>query len=226
MSAPPSNPWLDDAKFARFYKDGDWPVHLGVRLVLPMLRSAVKDKLLSKLLAALDVLQAVSPQQLERLPKMVHSIAVAPARGAAACWRRDLRAILIDPEFVLGPTVTPELLASVIIHELTHARLERAGFEYVVKARPRIERICLLAERNFIARLPVSTERKRLERIIARDLKMRVNHWTNAAYAARFTEWRSKQPLWRRVILDVVGVISRTHFAVRSSRWGAQTGTR
>ena len=220
MSGPASNPWLDSVPFARFYRKGDWPVYLGVPLSVPMLRRPVKDKVLSKLRAALDVLQAVSPQQLDRLPSTVLSITVAPAGGLSACWRRELRAILFDPEFVLAPAVTPEWLASTIVHELTHARLERAGFEYVVKARRRIERICLLAERNFIARLPVSAERRRLERINARHLEMRVEYWTDAAFAASRAAWLAKQPLWRRVLLDVGGVISRTHFAVRSSRWG------
>jgi hypothetical protein len=149
-------------------------------------------------------------------PGRVHSITVATVVGAAGCWRRDLRAILIDQRFVLASGTTLEDLAALIVHELTHARLERAGFEYVTSARARIERICMLAERNFIARLPASRERERLERRNGRQRSTQTNYWTDAAFAARHAAWKARQPMWRRALLDTVGFLRHAHRLILS----------
>lgn len=47
-----------------------------------------------------------------------------------------------------------EEIASIIVHEATHARLEKAGFEYVEVNRLRIEQICFRRERAFGQKLP------------------------------------------------------------------------
>jgi hypothetical protein len=51
-------------------------------------------------------------------------------------------------------TTTVERIAATIIHEATHARLERRGIQYVEKQRQRIEAVCIRRELNFIAKLP------------------------------------------------------------------------
>jgi hypothetical protein len=50
--------------------------------------------------------------------------------------------------------MTPELLASTIVHEATHARLWRMGFRYEEEARPHVEAICVRRELAFSAKLP------------------------------------------------------------------------
>ena len=219
----PSNAWLGGAPptlLLRIYRRTDWHVHRCVRLSAPIARRTRHEEALAKTCAALDVLYAVAPRQLEWLPDAVHSITVASVVGAAGCWRRDLRAILIDQGFALAPGTTPEDLASLIVHELAHARLERAGFEYVTSARARIERICILAERNFVARLPASRTRERLERRIIRGLSTRADYWTDAAFEARKAAWKARQPVWRRALLDMLSVLHQAHGAALSNdRW-------
>ena len=95
----------------------------------------------------------------------------APLRFATI--RRDLRQLLVcgrpdaaaqyDPErqlcelyvgWVKRDDVSPETVASTIVHEAEHARLWRLGFRYTPDVQDRIERICHRAERVFGKRLP------------------------------------------------------------------------
>jgi hypothetical protein len=63
-------------------------------------------------------------------------------------------ACVLDERFVLHETTTLERIASTIVHEATHAKLDRRGISYdCEKERPRIEAICLRRELNFIAKL-------------------------------------------------------------------------
>jgi hypothetical protein len=220
MSAIGSDSWLNGGSsgfLARAYSASDWDVHRGVRIVIPMFQHAAKKTALDKIRAALDLIGLAAPEQLSRIPVTVQSIIVGPARGAAACWRRDLRAILLERDILLAAKTSTEWIATCVIHELTHARLERAGFEYAAERRARIERICYLAERNFLARLPDSTERRRLGRRNASQLASRVDSWSDAAFDARRAQWLAKQPMWRRALLEVITVVRRAHAGARSN---------
>jgi hypothetical protein len=75
---------------------------------------------------------------------------------ATAHYDRSLNACVMDERFVLLESTTLERIASTIVHEATHARLDRWGVEYDEKKRPRIEVICLRRELNFVAGLPDS----------------------------------------------------------------------
>ena len=63
---------------------------------------------------------------------------------------------------------TVEQIASTIVHEATHARLERYGIEYEEPRRVKIEAICCRRELAFAVRLPGSAE---LQQDIARCLE-------------------------------------------------------
>lgn len=74
--------------------------------------------------------------------------------SARAHYDQTLNACVIDERFL--ETMTLERIASTIVHEATHARLERWSVRYEEKQRPRIEAICLRRELNFLTRLPDS----------------------------------------------------------------------
>jgi hypothetical protein len=57
---------------------------------------------------------------------------------------------------VANPSTTSEQIASAIIHETTHARIERHGISYKEELRSRIEAVCVRRELAFAARLPDS----------------------------------------------------------------------
>jgi hypothetical protein len=102
-----------------------------------------------------------------------------------ACYDRSLKACVIDERFALRETTTFERIASTIIHEATHARLERRGIVYEEKARSRIEAVCLRRELNFVAKLPFG---KPLRDEIARELEWCVSdrdYFSNQSFRQR-----------------------------------------
>jgi hypothetical protein len=64
-----------------------------------------------------------------------------------------MRACVLDERYILQEATTVEEIAATIVHEATHARLERRGIQYVENQRQRIEAVCIRRELNFIAKL-------------------------------------------------------------------------
>lgn len=89
--------------------------------------------------------------------------------NARASYERSLNACKLDERFVLLETTSLERIASSIVHEATHARLELWGIGYDdEKVRSRIEAICLRRELNFVGKLP---QAEPLREEIARTLE-------------------------------------------------------
>ncbi len=188
--------------------------HYGrLRVSTTISRRETEKVAIAKVFAALDLLREVSPQQLERMARLVNGITVARLPINLAAWYPDLGAVALDRDFVLDPDTSTARIASLIIHELTHARLEAAGFRQATLAPERSERICYLAERNFIARLPQSHSPQQLAELNQRYFDALPWYFSDASVARRRAEWRSKQPVWRRVAYD----------ALRAARRGIST---
>jgi hypothetical protein len=200
-----------------YHSTGEWHLHRGVRVMTTIAADGAAQRALAKVFAALDVLATSAPRQIDRLPSLLHSLAVARLPGALGQWRRDLRVALLDRDFVLDPKTSPEYVASIIVHELTHARLERAGFQVTETTRLRHERICCLAERNFLARLPQTDERRRLESVNLRYLQAPPDFWSPEASALRVAAWRLRQPAWLRLAYDVAEFLRCGHRAALSN---------
>lgn len=73
--------------------------------------------------------------------------------SAQAHYDQSLNACALDERYVLNETMTLERIASTIVHEATHARLEGWGVLYIEAMRYRIEKICLRRELNFLTKL-------------------------------------------------------------------------
>jgi hypothetical protein len=177
----------------------DWREHHGVRVSVTTTDDAVEGAAFAKVFAALDILRDTVPAQLERLPRMMHGLTIARLREAVGAWRSDLGICLLDETFVVKVDTTPHDVASTIVHELTHARLERVGFHYSGLARARCERVCFLAERNFALLLPASEERERLAERTAQYLAMDPDYWSDEQVEAR----RAARPMWERVVYRI-----------------------
>jgi hypothetical protein len=168
---------------------------------------------ITKVTAALELIHDVWPQQLERVRRLLIGVTVARLPVNLGAWYPDLGAAVLDRDFVLDPTIAPERIASLLIHELTHARLEAAGFRQATLPAERYERVCYLAERNFIARLPPSSTRQELEELNQRYLDALPWYFSEDAVARRRAEWRAKQPIWRRIGYDVLRLVQLRHRA-------------
>jgi hypothetical protein len=119
-----------------------------------------------------DALQLIKRHHTLHYSRTIHNlerIFVYLDPHARAYYDRSLNACVLDERFVVPETTTLERIACTIVHEATHARLERWGIGYDdEKARTRIEAICLRRELNFIAKLPHSEP---LREEIARTLE-------------------------------------------------------
>lgn len=136
-----------------------WQNHQGVRVWVMSSSQDVRQIVLQKVFAGLDILAETAPKQLERIPMLMLGVTVRPLPNRAAEWNAMLAVCQLDQHYLADSRATPVGVAAMIIHELTHARLDRAKILYTGTNRGRIERICRLAERNFLFRLPSSSER-------------------------------------------------------------------
>jgi hypothetical protein len=136
-----------------------------------------------------DALQLIKHYDALHYSRVIHNLGriwVHLLPDARACYDPSLNACVFDERFVLLETTTLERIASTIVHEATHARLERWGIGYDdEKARPRIEAICLRRELNFIAKLPRSEP---LREELAHTLEWRVSdrdYFSNVSFQER-----------------------------------------
>ncbi|MBR1126303.1 hypothetical protein JQ628_32625 [Bradyrhizobium lablabi] len=103
---------------------------------------------------ALQLIQRHDALNYSRITRHLDRIWVHVIASAQAHYDRSLNACVIDERYALGEAMTLEKLASTIVHEATHARLEGWGIVYVEERRARIEAICLRRELRFAAKLP------------------------------------------------------------------------
>lgn len=109
------------------------------------------------------------PLHYSRIISNLERIWVDLIPNGLASYVPSLNACKLDERFVLLETTTLEHIASFIVHEATHARLERWGISYDdEKTRSRIEAICLRRELNFVGKLP---QAEPLREEIARKLE-------------------------------------------------------
>ena len=182
----------------------------GVRVSVFLAAEAEQPTCLAKIEAALGLIQSHAPAQLARLHRHVGGILVFPLDDPiAAVWRQDLDACLLAVSWLNRADVTSEDVASCIIHELTHARLDAIGFPYDNTTRARVERICALAERNFASRLPPTLARESLEETLTDRLAIESSYWSDDAVSRRAEERRRTWPMWRRA----------AYGSVRGMRW-------
>ena len=103
--------------------------------------------------AALRLIERFAPLHYRRIKTSLSRIWVQLFPYGAACYRHSLNACLLDERFVASETTTVECIASAIVHEATHARLEKLGIRYDEAVRQRIERICARRELDFARHL-------------------------------------------------------------------------
>ena len=108
---------------------------------------------LQRVEAALQLIEQFSPLHYRRVKNSLSRIWVQLVPHGAGCYLHSLNACLLDERVVASETTTLEWIASAIVHEATHARLEKRGIRYVEAVRHRIERICARRELDFARHL-------------------------------------------------------------------------
>jgi hypothetical protein len=108
---------------------------------------------LQRVEAALRLIDRCAPLHYRRVKNSLSRIWVTLVPHGAGCYRHSLNACLLDERVVASETTTLEWIASAIVHEATHARLEKRGIRYGETVRLRIERICIRRELDFARHL-------------------------------------------------------------------------
>jgi hypothetical protein len=106
---------------------------------------------LQRVEAALRLIERLAPLHYRRIKTSLSRIWVRLVPHGAGCYLPFLNACLLDERVVASETV--EWIASAIVHEATHARLEKWGIRYDEAVRLRIERICIRRELDFARHL-------------------------------------------------------------------------
>jgi hypothetical protein len=113
---------------------------------------------------ALNLIREHDPVRHGRLIRDLEQIWVWAIPGSVGRFRHLGWTCDLDKQFV--ETTTPDLIASVIVHEATHARLFRMGFGYEEAIRERVEQICLRRELAFAAKVPNGIDNHGAEAIL------------------------------------------------------------
>jgi hypothetical protein len=108
---------------------------------------------LQRVEAALQLIERFAPLHYRRVKSNLSRIWVQLVPHGAGCYLHSLNACLLDARVVASETTTLEWIASAIVHEATHARLEKRGIHYNQAVRHRIERICARRELDFARHL-------------------------------------------------------------------------
>jgi hypothetical protein len=125
------------------------------------------NRILPRLSEALQLIKTFDPLRYARLTRDLKRVWVFSI-PTPACFNYRLDACQLDEQFVLAETTTPELLASAIVHEATHARLWNWGVRYDEPLRPRVEAICVRRQLAFAKKLPDGQQsREWAEQILA-----------------------------------------------------------
>jgi hypothetical protein len=95
---------------------------------------------------ALQLMEQRSPLHYSRVVRNLDRIWINTLPDARAQYSCRLNTCELDERLVMQEETTPELIASAIVHETTHARLERWGVTYDEAKRHRIEAISARAE--------------------------------------------------------------------------------
>jgi hypothetical protein len=214
---PTSRPSIADRLVLRLckhrYIDGLW---------IGTLSGAEAEPILRRVEEALALIKRYDPLQYVRVIRNLDRVWVNLSPDAPACFERSLQACVIDERFVLAATSTPEIIAKTIVHEATHARLERWGINYDEKERTRIEAVCLRRELAFAAKLP---QGKPLQDEVTRAMEWcasNPDYFSNVSFHQRDTQGRVEAlhylgtPDWLiRAILKLMGIISTMRQFVR-----------
>ncbi len=135
--------------------------------------------------AAFALIKSTDPIQYRRTTRHLRRIWINVIPNGLAQYQSSIDACLIDERYVLSEETSIEMIASSVVHETTHARLDHLGIQYEEKKRSSIERICLGREVAFLKRLP-GCEKLLQETVYARNYYAEMpEYFTNQKFNER-----------------------------------------
>jgi hypothetical protein len=138
------------------------------------------DYLLQRVEDALKLIQQYDPTRYRRILRDVDRIWISHLIGARGQFNDTLKTCELDYKFVSSSP--PELVASIIVHEATHAHPYLRKLGYPEELRYRIEKICIKQQLAFAQKHPNGNEAvKRAEQLLALDQSF----WSNEEFRER-----------------------------------------
>ena len=174
------------ARFVRFMFRWSRPLAVAdfdVRATLP---DTVQElRIRQRLGAALDLVRNHAPLRYAYLQRDLPRILVGPSDALGEC-HAAVGICLLKFEYVVADATTPEEVALTLVHEGSHARLDRAGVGYVgEERRARVERLCTKAELILAQRIPGGEAAAAYAR---QRLEWPTSMWTDEAFSERRRE--------------------------------------
>jgi hypothetical protein len=171
---------------------------------------------LTRVEGALLLVKQHSPVHYSRIIRDLERIWVNLVPHGVAAHYHSLKACVLDERFVDDSATSAEHIASAIVHEATHARLDRCGIAYDEDRRARIEAICFRRELALAVRLP---DGSKLQQHLAQCLdwhKANPDYFREPQFRERFDNGQIEAlrhlgaPEWfLRAILALKSVIDR-----------------
>jgi hypothetical protein len=138
----------------------------GFRVIVENSRADIATSdVLTRLDDSLALIERYQPWRLRHLERDLKQFLVArfPCRGA---YFPDERTCMTELTFLDRRDISPATVASSIVHEGIHARVDRMGVSREMRDRAREERLCRRAELEFGQALPAELGRPVIERAL------------------------------------------------------------
>lgn len=148
--------------------DGSPEIHevRGFRVLVENSRPDISTAdVLGRLDDSLALIEHYQPWRLRHLERDLRQFLVArfPCRGA---YFPDERTCMTELTFLARRDISPATVASSIVHEGVHARVDRMGVKREMRDRAKEERLCRRAELEFGRALPPELGRPVIERAL------------------------------------------------------------
>jgi hypothetical protein len=143
------------------------------------------EPILERTIEALRLIELHDPLRYRRMTQDLHRVLVQRfLPGALGNFNARLRACLLNENFVAHDDTTLQMIAATIVHEATHARLDKCRIAYEESLRARIEAVCFRREIAFAAKLPDGAV---VRELAERKLTFYADpaYWTDAAFHNR-----------------------------------------
>jgi hypothetical protein len=138
----------------------------GFRVIVENSRADISTSdVLARLDDSLALIEQHQPWRLRHLERDLKQFLVArfPCRGA---YFPEERTCMTELTFLARRDISPATVASSIVHEGIHARVDRMGVSREMRDRAREERLCRRAELDFGRALPPELGRPVIERAL------------------------------------------------------------
>lgn len=111
---------------------------------------------LDRLESVWKLMRDIDPRRARLVQRHVDKISIDLIPGLAGQWHHNLRRCRISLNVLMKYPL--ETTASIIVHEITHARLLACGIGYGQSLRSRVERACDREQIRFLNRVPGAIE--------------------------------------------------------------------